>query len=236
MKLGQTLKIKRIFFDSGKVLIYPKSGHWFYPEPYFEFCKENKLPVSTFRQNRNYKNAYQKLSLRKLVPDLKAELDAFTEFYSNLFSGIKGKDTESLVALCADYTVNSMDKYIFYDDVKSIIHKLSREFNIGIITDAWPSVLNIYENETLDKYFTPFIISTIYGEDKTNLELFKIALEVVEEKPEEILFVDDSPGNLNRASNLGMKVFQLNRERKFSKAYKSSQNLTELYEALAANI
>jgi putative hydrolase of the HAD superfamily len=227
------MKIKRIYFDSGKVLIYPKSGHWFYPQPYFEYCEENRLHSSSWKQKRNFKKAYKNLTNRRSVPDVQTEKRVFLDFYTELFSGIKGKNNQRLISSCAEYTVNSMEKYLFYPDVEDSMKKLSRKYKIGMITDAWPSVLSIYQYQKLDRYFDPFIISTIHGHDKSGYELFQIAINMVDEEPEEILFVDDSSGNLDRAAKLGMQVFQLNRDGKFSKGFSTGRVLADLEKYLS---
>jgi len=56
--------VKRIFFDSGMVLVYPRSGEWFYPTQYKEYCKKHLLPEKSIHQNLNFKKAYFSLSTK----------------------------------------------------------------------------------------------------------------------------------------------------------------------------
>jgi putative hydrolase of the HAD superfamily len=225
--------IRRIFFDSGKVLIFPSSGHWFYPRPYFDFCDTRGLAVTTPALEDNFRAAYIALTEKKRIPDIAAELEAFTEFYVRLFSGVSGLDERELIRSCAEFTVYSPEKYGFYPDVETAIPALAKDYRIGMITDAWPSVLQIYRDRNLDRYFDPFIISAIHGEDKSDGALFSIALDGVEETPEEILFVDDSPGNLERAAKFGMQVFELNRENGFSGRFPSGSDLSDVQRYLS---
>ncbi len=104
-------------------------------------------------------------------------------------------------------------KYCFYDDVKDSIMKLNCKYELGIISDAWPSLRNVYMSNGMTRYFEPFIISSIYGCTKQGLDLFKFGLANVAQKAEECLFVDDSYGNCKRAKKLGMQVIVLNRNK-----------------------
>lgn len=205
--------IKRIFFDSGLVLVYPKSGEWFYTNAYKHYCKQNALPERTFLQNLNYKRAYKYLASIKSIKDEQYEYEVFSKFYEIVFSHIKGKNNKELIDICANSKVKDYSKYSFYSDVKDGLQYLGTKYKLGIISDAWPSLLGVYRQENVLSYFDPFIISSIYGCTKEGYELFKIALGEIVERPEECLFVDDSYGNCMRASKLGMNVLLMDRNK-----------------------
>jgi putative hydrolase of the HAD superfamily len=204
--------VRRIFFDSGMVLVYPKSGHWFYPDIYKEYCKKHLLKESTFYQNIRFKTAYNYLCNIKQVINEDEEYRAFNGFYRILFHGIREKDNEELIELCTIASVKDYKKYSFYDDVEVSIKKLNLKYEIGIISDAWPSLLSVYKTNNMLKYFEPFIVSSIYGCTKEGFDLFRFALANAAQKPEECLFVDDSYWNCWRARKLGMQVIVLNRK------------------------
>jgi len=54
--------VRRIFFDSGMVLVYPRSGDWFYPGAHKEYCEKHGLPEKSFSQNLNFPKAYARLA------------------------------------------------------------------------------------------------------------------------------------------------------------------------------
>ena len=112
--------------------------------------------------------------------------------------------------------------------------KLSKNYKLGIITDAWPSIRNVYKTEMMDTYFDPFIISSIYGVTKSEIGLFYRALKGIEEKPEECIFVDDSMENCKIAQELGMNVLVLKRNEAEheEKGMKVIGNLRELENVL----
>lgn len=205
--------VRRIFFDSGMVLCRPLSGEWFYPLVHKAYCEKRGLPEKSFRQALNFRLAYAELSGEKFIGTEEEELEAFRRFYARLFRGVDGKDRPELVEACAVAAVSDYGKYVFYDDVAASIKKLSYKYDLGIISDAWPSLEGVYRKNDLYKYFKPFIISSKYGCTKAGPDLFRFALANVAEHPEHILFVDDSPGNCRRAASLGMQVAVLNRSR-----------------------
>jgi putative hydrolase of the HAD superfamily len=205
--------IKRIFFDSGMVLIYPKSGEWFFPIQYKEYCKMKSLPEKSVYQYLNFRIAYNQLSSIKYIKDEDQEFEAFSRFYKNVFKNIKGKDNSELIELCTFASVKDYAKYSFYDDVEESIKKLNCKYELGIISDAWPSLKSAYRKNRMEKYFEPFIISSMYGCTKQGYDLFKFALANVAQKPEECLFIDDSHDNCKRAKRMGMQVLVLNRNK-----------------------
>ena len=195
------------------VLVYPKSGQWFFPNCYFEYCKENGLQPNEPSLNENYQIAYENLSSKKLITNEEQEERAFREFYELLFQGIDGKDNNDLIEKCTKGKVKDYTKYSFYDDVKLEIPRLANRYRLGIISDAWPSLLNVYKQKEMLDYFDPFVISSIKGFTKETEKLFLIALSEIDEEPEECLFVDDSYGNCVRAQDVGMKSIMLNRNK-----------------------
>jgi putative hydrolase of the HAD superfamily len=230
--------VRRIFFDSGMVLVYPRSGDWFYPSAYKEYCEKRSLPERSFSQNLNFPRAYARLAGVGKIESEDEELRAFTEFYGALFKGIKGKDNRELIDLCAWASVKDYGKYEFYDDVEESIGRLKLKYDLGIISDAWPSLLSVYRARKMLSYFKPFIISSLYGCTKSGCDLFRFALANVAEHAQECLFIDDSWGNCKRAQKLGMQVLVLNRSKHFKErgSIPHAKNMDELEELLGTKI
>lgn len=208
------MKVKRIFFDSGDVLVYPKSGKWFYPVQYFDWLKKHNATHFSFRQKKNEKEAIKKLLAYSTVKNNIDEYEIFLEFYAMLFNKVWRKDNPELIQLCAKSKVYDNTEQLIYPDVEKCLQNLYEKFELSIISDAWPSLKQKYANLGISHYFSPFIISTLHGADKSGYKLFEKALDLVEEKPEECLFIDDRLDNLRRAAKLGMKCIQCSRYKK----------------------
>ncbi|MBL8027161.1 MAG: HAD family hydrolase [Fibrobacteres bacterium] len=201
--------IKRIFFDSGKVLVYPKSGEWMFPNKYKELCKNNNLPEKTASLERNFEVAMQNLAQHKFVLNELEEYSVFKKFYETVFKNEPYKNNETFIDSVTKAKVSDYDKYRFFDDVKPSIQRLKNKYNLGLITDAWPSIITLYKKAEMFNFFDPFVVSSIYGTTKEEKKLFKIALDKIPESPNECLFVDDSLVNCRIAKEFNMHAIAL---------------------------
>jgi putative hydrolase of the HAD superfamily len=224
-------EVRRVFFDSGMVLVYPRSGEWFFTTVHKEYCERRGLPEKTFLQSLNFRAAYGRLGRERTIRTEDEEYAAFTSFYETLFRGVPGKDNRELIEACAYAAVRDYDKYCFYDDVAPSIGRLGYKYELGIISDAWPSLMSVYRKNDMYRHFSPFIISSMYGCTKEGYDLFRFALANVAQRAEHILFVDDSHENCKRARALGMQVLVLNRS-KYKKASRGMPQVSDMGELL----
>jgi putative hydrolase of the HAD superfamily len=74
--------------------------------------------------------------------------------------------------------------------------------------------LNDYRIEqfSLEEYFDVFLSSCYVGMRKPEERMFQLALDVLQIRPEEIVFVDDRAGNTKAASSLGFRAIQYTSE------------------------
>jgi len=75
-------EVKAIFFDAGRVLLFPSSGHWFKSPRFYEIVKKelyDEIPNDKVRQAFNKGIHY--LSERILVTSLDEEYELFKHFY-----------------------------------------------------------------------------------------------------------------------------------------------------------
>ncbi len=86
-------------------------------------------------------------------------------------------------------------KYKFYDDTLAVILLLSQRFKLGIISDAWPSLIAVYDKAQLTSYFSSIIISSFYGITKPHPKMYQLALDELNLVPEQTLFIDDNLKN-----------------------------------------
>ena len=70
--------------------------------------------------------------------------------------------------------------------------------------------LNLYRIEKfgLRNYFTVFFSSCFLGVQKPHEEIYRLALELSQRPPEECVFIDDRPLNLECAHRLGLHTIQ----------------------------
>lgn len=200
-------KIKAVLFDSGRVLNVPSTGHWFISPNFFKYANEEKYKkISKIKINNAFKEAGRYINKQNFIKTEEDEFKCFIEFYSILSKclpelGLMENDIESI----AKDLVYNRKKYKFFDDVKDALNTLSKKYKLAIVSDAWPSLEGVFVDAGLRGYFTEFVISSQVGITKPNSLIFEIALERLNIKPHEAVFVDDNAKNCEGARNVGIK-------------------------------
>lgn len=89
---------------------------------------------------------------------------------------------------------------------------MSKSYKLGIVSDAWPSLEDVYTHAGLREYFSTFILSSVIGVRKPDLRMFEAALNDLGVTPREVVFVDDHRENCDSARRLGMGTVLLCRD------------------------
>ncbi len=96
-----------------------------------------------------------------------------------------------------------------YSDTRAILDKvsLSGKYFVGAINNE-PLELNQYRIEAFDlrRNFLVFFSSCYVRSRKPEELIFRVALEVTQRRPEQCLFIDDRPLNLESPRRLGMNT------------------------------
>lgn len=203
---GKKRNIKAILFDSGRVLNQSSTGHWFISPRFFEYVDNRKYnAINKEKINVAFKKAGQYINSQILIETKKDEYLHFNKYYeifSNNLPELELKE-EQINGLAMDLVYN-MNKYIFFDDALKIIPKLKSKYKLAIVSDAWPSLKDVYENKGLYNYFDSFVISSVLGTTKPNEKMYLKALDELKLFPEEAVFIDDNLINLEGAMKLGI--------------------------------
>ena len=203
---GKKVNIKAILFDSGRVLNRSRSGHWFISPRFFEYVSDKKYnAINNKKIKIAFNKAGQYINTQNLIQTKEEEYTHFKKYYeifSNNLPELELKE-EQINCLAADLVCN-MDKYIFYDDVLVIIPELKMKYKLAIVSDAWPSLKDVYESKDLYGYFDSFVISSVLGTAKPDEKMYLKALEELMILPEEAVFIDDNLVNCKGAMKLGI--------------------------------
>lgn len=219
------MAIKNIVFDLGDVLVYPKSLHWFITPRFYEilnkeYIDENKLKKS-FRDNMYV--------LTQNPNTEEEEYNEFRNFYFKVLSDIRYPNINQELADKVTYDcVYNDDKFIFYDDVNDNLERLSKKYNLYILSNAWPSIIRILKKHGIEKHFKGIVVSFMYSTLKEE-KLFDSFIEEYKIKTKDSVFVDDRKDLLKIASELGFEVLLMDRNNNISsEEYKSINKLEEL--------
>jgi len=206
--------IKTVILDYGGVLAYPISGNWFLPYNLFKivgmgnmiklFIKKNKLNKALIAGNEYLTNNH------KLFTE-EEEFDQFFKFYKIVFEHLKMNVDDHVTEKLARSIVYDDFKIKFYDDVLEGIRKLKEKYRVMIISDTWPSLKRVLDNNGILKLLDGLVMSCNHNETKETTKLFEIAIAEYKLNPEECIFIDDSQGNLENAEKAGFKPVLMDR-------------------------
>ena len=204
--------IKSILFDSGKVLNRPLTGHWFISPNFFEYVnKEKFLSIEKERINNAFLNAQKYLFNKKLIKNIEEELIHFSNFYKLFSENLPELQIKNIEDLAKDMVYNT-NKYVFYEDVKEVIPRLKNKYKMAVVSDAWPSLENVFIDADMKKYFEIIVISTQIGTLKPDPRMYETAIESLKVKNAEAIFIDDNINNCLGVERLGIKSILMSRE------------------------
>ncbi len=197
--------IKAILFDSGRTLNVPRTGHWFITPNFINIINDTSFQYTEDQLSEAMNKACDHINKMLLVKTEEDEFAMFKEFYEIVLKEIKyASINEEIINSLASDNVHNDHKFYFFDDVEPGLQRLKDKYILGVVSDTWPSLERVFINKSLRKYFSTFVMSSIYGSYKAEKVLFKIAIEEIGVKPEEVIFIDDSESNLVAAEDFGM--------------------------------
>lgn len=207
-------KIKAILIDSGKVLNEPVTGHWFITPNFFKHVDEKRFrSIPASERQGAFDKAAEYICKQNFIHTEAEEYHHFLEYYrifSRSLPKLQLKD-EDVQAIAGDLVYN-YDKYGFYKDAVKLMPEFSKEYKLAVVSDAWPSLENVFKKAEMRQYFSSFVISSIKGVTKPDPLMYQTALQELGVSPQEAIFIDDSMKNCDGAMKLGIKSFLLCRD------------------------
>lgn len=208
--------IQALLFDSGRVLNRSFAGNWFIPPDFFSYVDKQKFyTIPKAQRDLAFKKAGEYISSKNLIKTEEQEFIEFLQYYKVFFKNLPQIDIDDKrIELITRDLVYNYDKYIFFDDSKMIIPELSKAYKLAVVSDAWPSLENVFRKAGLRGYFQSFVISSVLGVRKPDVLMYSTALKELGVKPEEAIFIDDNFNNCDGAKKLGIQSFLLCRDTK----------------------
>lgn len=150
--------LKAILIDSGRVLDYPVTGHWFIAPDFFNYIDVKAYKrLSKLKKAEAFSKAGEYISNQKLVVSEEEEYKHFLIYYKILFDELPELNIgEKTINLIAKDLVYNYSKYKFYTDALEIIPLLSKKYKLAVVSDAWPSLENVFIKAGMRNYFKTF--------------------------------------------------------------------------------
>ena len=201
-------QIKGVLLDSGDTLVKPKAGSWF---PRQHFTDAFLLHGITDARMDHFDVALAE-GLRYLddhhaeATTEEVENRQFRAAYRLILEGLGVMSpSEDLIADIVRPFEDDVGIKPFPDTVPTLEALRERGIRLGIVTDNWPSIDRRYREMGLRDYFDAFVISAIVGCSKPCSLMYRTAVDQISLPQGNLLFVDDSPTNVERAISEGMQ-------------------------------
>lgn len=216
---------KYLILDFGKVLFYPVTGHWFITPLFIKTVDMDRINQEALQKAMEKYNEI----LSKKVTTEEEEYEMFYKFYKNVFKEINYSIQDAdIYKIAYDITYHD-EKYKMYDNVKEELEILSKKYTLLLLSDNWPCAIRILKNNKIYDYFEKIYISSIYGVQKKEKVFFDYPIKDYKIQKGEAIFVDDNEELLDVASEKGLEVRLMNREKQeIISKYKMINNLLEI--------
>ena len=195
---------KVIFFDVGYTLDAPASGDWMFTRKFLELAGE-KLKQRTAADVQRARDAGLRfLEQDHLIQTVEAEIRNFFGYYSIISEQLDlGLTEEERNQIARDRACN-MGNYIPYPGIGEVLDTLSKTHQLGIISDAWPSIEPQLEHIGVSQYLSFCTFSCYVGVFKPDKRIYLDALNKCGVPAEKTVFIDDAVRNLDGAAALGI--------------------------------
>jgi len=203
--------IKAILFDNGGVLQGPNSGNWLLGPHHREIfdlkmTQEQMLAIDEFL-SRNP----DRMPEAKKISTEEEEEKLFEHFYREIFEMVKIRVPEDAIRRLSEDMTYSDERLFVFDDVFDWLPRFHEAFETGMLSDATPSSRRIVHNFGIADYLDHETYSFELGITKPSEEMFLDVIRKFRAPVQEMLFIDDSGGNLKAAAALGLTCVQMQR-------------------------
>ncbi|MEZ4104429.1 MAG: HAD family phosphatase [Candidatus Paceibacterota bacterium] len=187
--------IKAIFFDIHKVITQGD-----FRDIYRGFAKRTLIPLEKVVD-------YHEQNLGGLLLGSISSDQMLTDF------GLE--DTMTLKEMIDVWTEETVKNMVVDAEMTGLLKELRKSYRLAALTNLTEQRLGADMRMGLYDYFDYKVLSCGEGVKKPDREFFIRALEIVEVKPKEVIFVDDQLKNIKAAEELGIKSIQFTDYRSF---------------------
>lgn len=206
-----------VILDSGGVLIRPISGQWFPPPAFEKVLAERRVAWASnlleeaLAVGDSYLDEVHPLPLADEV----TERPVWVRYHEIMLEavGVTVDVKELAEAITARWELElCVEPYPWTVPILSELQE--RQIPVVVLSDAWPSLRRWFREMGLDRYVQAMVISGEEGITKPDARVFAKALSLLGLDAADVVFVDDWPGHVRAATNLGMRGIRLREEHK----------------------
>jgi putative hydrolase of the HAD superfamily len=208
--------IKAIFFDAAGTLIYlPQSvGHH-----YAYVGARIGLRLDASALDRGFASCWKQTPARPAIDGPHEDDDK--GWWRDLVNRVLDQVSPGLAELDRDAFFEGAYSHFaepgvwdVYPEVSEVLATLHGRFDLAVISNFDGRLRMILEHLGVSKFFSHIFLSSEFGADKPDPEIFRRALALSGTQPNETLHVGDDPErDWKGASEAGLGIFQLERPR-----------------------
>ena len=137
-----------------------------------------------------------------------AQEDDFWQAYAAELAGILGLTDDQAAQLMARWPYEAYMKPVA--NAREVLQALrDRGLKIGVLSNTLPSIDRTLQFVGLDDLVDVAVATCVVGTHKPEAGAYEYAADALGVRPEEVLFVDDKPENVQAAQALGMHALRI---------------------------
>ena len=207
---------KAIFFDAAGTLFHLPRGVGYH---YALVGHEIGLQLNSRQLDRTFTAAWNSMPARQPIDGPREDDDK--DWWRQLVNLVLDETSPTLGELDRDNFFEIAYEHFteagvweLYPEVLEVLEKLSRRFQLSVVSNFDGRLRMILEQLGVSKFFKHVFLSSELGADKPDPEIFRRALNVIRLQPNEVLHVGDDPQRDWKAGTAaGLSIFQLDRKK-----------------------
>ena len=205
VRFGESAPLKAVLFDSGGVLMQPIGGRW-NPRADFEPTVLRRNPrIDDARFAGAFEVGNRFMAAATATPDL-------DDYHAAMLEHLGVPATPDLLAELVRPVPGDVVLEVFNDVVPTLEELRRRGVRMAVVSDAWPNLTQLHADLGIDPFFEAYAISAVLGCRKPDPRMYRHASDALGLEPGECIFVDDDPGLVAAALELGYQGRWMRRE------------------------
>lgn len=192
-----------IFFDLGQTLINEWGFIDYFDQRFFEILNGFGARISF----RNY------ITIRdNVIRNRKIGHGSVRELIIEVCKLICQQGYEKIIVKRLEPELNEARRNLFclFGDAEQTLSSLLISYDLGIIANQSMDILKILEDSKIERFFKVILISSEVKIRKPDLEIFRMAMNLVKRSPENCIMVGDRlDTDISPANKLGIKTIRI---------------------------
>jgi putative hydrolase of the HAD superfamily len=216
--MGSDQRIRGILFDAGGVLIRPIGGRW---NPRYDF----EAVVLAHHPETRIEWFPEAIAAGQRFLDAGSTTADRTRYHRTMLHVLGIHDPSG--ALLRELADPPADPALeTYPDVRPVLDELAAlGVRMAVVSDAWAGLDILFRGLDIDRYFAGFVVSEVLGCRKPDPRMYAAGSDLLGLDPADCLFIDDDPGLVRAAIDLGYHGVALVREERSEAAIRSLDEL-----------